>query len=277
MTKSEKQIIDKCAVAASQMRKDALKMALTAGDAHLGGGLSLIEIMSVLYIGILKYDVKNPEWEQRDRLIFSKGHGVLALYAALYQAGFIKEKDMLTFKKNESYLSGHPSMNVSLGIEFSSGSLGQGLSLGVGCALALKRKLNETSKVYVILGDGECDEGSIWEAAAAASHYNLSHLVAIIDKNGLQYDGSTDDILSMGDLSQKWESFGWECIDVDGHDMSALYQVLSSPVSNKPLAVIAHTIKGKGISYMENNPIWHHARFTQEQYDKAMLELEGKQ
>lgn len=267
-------VLDRCLNAAEQMRKDALKMALLAGDAHLGGGLSLIEIMSVLYLGVMRYDLTNPYMEERDRLIFSKGHGVLALYTAMNQAGFVTNEDLLTFKSNNTYLYGHPSMNPEKGIEFSSGSLGQGLSLGVGCALALKRKQNETSRVFVVLGDGECDEGSIWEAAASASHFELSNVVAIIDKNGLQYDGKTDDVLSMESITKKWESFGWDTVEVEGHSIPALYDVLSA-TSDKPRAVIAHTVKGKGVSFMENNPLWHHARFTKEQYNMAMAELGG--
>ena len=262
-----------CQNAAQQMRKDALKMALAAGNAHLGGGLSLIEIMAVLYLGIMHYDVANPKMEERDRLIFSKGHGVLALYTALNQAGFILYEDLLTFKSNQTYLYGHPSIYPEKGIEFSSGSLGQGLSLGVGCALAIRRKRNESSRVFVVLGDGECDEGSIWEAAASASHFGLSNLVAIIDKNGLQYDGKTEDVLSMENLTKKWESFGWRTVDVNGHNISALYDALSASF-DKPLVVIAHTVKGKGVSYMENNPLWHHSRFTRQQYDTAIAELE---
>jgi len=268
-------VLNRCQNAAEQMRRDALKMALAAGNAHLGGGLSLIEIMAVLYLGIMRYDLANPNMEERDRLIFSKGHGVLALYTALNQAGFVSNEDLLTFKSNHTYLSGHPSMNSEKGIEFSSGSLGQGLSLAVGCSLAMKRKKNEISRVFVILGDGECDEGSIWEAAASASHFGLSNIVTIIDENGLQYDGKTEEVLSMESLTKKWESFGWSTIDVDGHNVSALYDALTAS-SDKPLAVIAHTVKGKGVSFMENNPLWHHARFTREQYDMAMAELEGR-
>ena len=244
-----KPVVYRCQSAAEQMRKDALRMALVAGDAHLGGGLSLIEIMAVLYLGVMRYDLANPNMETRDRLIFSKGNGVLALYTAMNQAGFVSNEDLLTFKSNHTYLYGHPSMNQEKGIEFSSGSLGQGLSLGVGCALAMKRKQNESSRVFVVLGDGECDEGSIWEAAASASHFGLSNIVAIIDKNGLQYDGKTEDVLSMESLTKKWESFGWSTIDVDGHNVSALYDVLSVS-SDKPLVVIAHTVKGKGVSFM---------------------------
>jgi transketolase len=257
------------------MRKATYDMALAAGDAHMGGSLSLIEIMSVLYMGIMRYDVKNPRLEDRDRLIFSKCHGTLALYTAMNQAGFIADSDLNTFKSNETCLYGHPSMDLEKGIEFSSGSLGQGLSLAVGTALALRWKRNTTSKIYVVLGDGECDEGSVWEAAASAAHYKLKNIVAVVDLNGLQYDGTTDDVLSMKNLNEKWASFGFEVFEVDGHSIPALLNAFNAK-TDKPKAVLAHTVKGKGVSYMENNPLWHHSRFTQKDYDTAIREMEAK-
>ena len=266
-------IPERCTTAAHRMRRYALQMSLAAGPvgAHLGGGLSMIEIMSVLYFGVLRYDVGNPSWEQRDRFILSKGHGALAFYGALCLAGFIDEKDLATFKSNGTYLTAHPHLDLKRGIEFSSGSLGQGLSLGVGTALALKEKANEISRVFVLLGDGEINEGSVWEAAMSASHFGLSNLVAIVDNNGLQYDGITRDVMDMGNLAAKWESFGWIALEVDGHDVSALLDALQAP-AGRPLAVIARTIKGKGVSFMENNRAWHHARLSQEDFDQAMAE-----
>jgi transketolase len=264
---------DRCVAAAAQMRRYALQMSLAAGPvgAHLGGGLSMIEIMSVLYFGILRYDARNPSWEQRDRFILSKGHGALAYYGALSLAGFIDEADVATFKCNGTYLTGHPHMDLKRGIEFSSGSLGQGLSLGVGTALALKQRANEISRVFVLLGDGEINEGSVWEAAMSASHFGLSNLVAIVDNNGLQYDGKTHDVMDMGRLAGKWESFGWDVLEIDGHDVTALLDALQ-PRAGKPLAIIARTIKGKGVSFMENNRAWHHSRLSQAQFDQAMSE-----
>lgn len=269
-------LYQKCKNAALQMRKDALRMSLAAGDsgAHYGGGLSMMEIMDVLYLAIMKIDADNPYDDNRDRFILSKGHGVLALYAALKQVGFVTDEDLDTFKTNNTFLYGHPSMNILKGIEFSSGSLGQGLSLGVGSCLALRRKGNNTSKVYVLLGDGECDEGSVWEAAASAAHYNLVQLIAIIDKNMLQYDGETKSVLSMDNLEDKWRSFGWDTIVVNGHDVERLYDAFTTE-HDKPLAIIANTVKGKGISFMENNPLWHHSKLSQKQYEAAMKELEG--
>jgi transketolase len=267
---------EKRLAAARQIRRHVLQMALAAGPAgaHLGGGLSMTEIMSVLYFGVLRYDPRNPLWEQRDRFILGKGHGALTLYATLSLAGFIDANDLATFAANDSHLATHPHMDVERGIEFSSGSLGQGLSLGVGAALALRRKGNEISRVFVLVGDGEINEGAIWEAAMSAAHFELSRLVVIVDNNGLQYDGITRHVMDMGDLAAKWESFGWVARTVDGHDVSALLDALQAP-TGKPLAIIARTVKGKGVSFMEHNRAWHHARLSQAQFDQAMAELQG--
>ena len=258
-----------------KMRQDSLRMSVAAGasGAHLGGGLSMMEIMSVLYLGIMNINPKKLDAEDRDRFILSKGHGTLALYTAMNQAGIIPDDELLTFKSNDTFLTGHPIMNVQRGIEFSSGSLGQGLSLGVGTCLALNRKGNDKSRVFVLLGDGECDEGSVWEAAMPGAHYKLSNHVAIIDKNGLQYDGATDSVLSLENLADKWRAFGWNAVDVDGHDIEKLYDVLSEK-HEKPLAVIAHTVKGKGVSFMENNPVWHHAVLSKDKCEEAFSDLE---
>ena len=175
---------------------------------------------------------------------------------------------------NDSKVAAHPFVNGQLGIEFSSGSLGQGVSLGVGTALALRRKNNLSSRVFVILGDGECDEGSVWEAAASAAHFDLSNLVVIVDKNGLQYDGDTTAVLSMENLAEKWAAFGWNVLEVDGHDVDALRKALTEN-SSKPLAIVAKTVKGKGISFMENNPQWHNGVVSQKLFEQAVAELEA--
>ncbi len=271
----DESLIKKCKEASRRMRINAIKMTYNAGNvgAHIGGALSMIEIMSALYLGVMKYDINNPCWEERDRFILSKGHGALAQYVALKEAGFLSDKDLLTFKKNETLLYTHPYMNLKIGIEFSSGSLGQGLSLGVGSALALKRKNNNFSRVFVLLGDGECDEGSVWEAAACAKHYKLSNLVAVVDKNNLQSDGNTENVLSMKSLEEKWKSFGWNVLSVDGHSEEDLLIALSVK-SNIPVVIIANTIKGKGVSFMENNALWHNNRLTEEQFARAIEEQE---
>ena len=261
-------------ISTREMRSDLLKMALVAKSqgAHLGGSLSLVEIMAALYGGVTKFDLKNPEAENRDRVILSKGHGVMAQYAALKQAGLLSEEDLLTYKADKTNAPAHPSMNLKMGIEFSSGSLGQGLSLGVGTALALKRKNNTSSRVYVILGDGECDEGSVWEAAMTAAHYRLDNLVAVIDRNRLQYDGDTETVLPLENFADKWRAFGWNVAECNGHSVKDIIAALSGK-QEKPFVLIAHTIKGKGVSFMENAPQWHNGVLTQKLFEQAMSEV----
>jgi transketolase len=221
----------------------------------------------------MRYDHKNPEWSERDRFILSKGHGVLGYYTALVEAGFIPVEDLMTFEKSESYLLGHPVINRERGVEFSNGSLGMGLSLGIGVALAGRRR-DQKYKVYVLMGDGECNEGSVWEAAMAAPHFKLNNLVAIVDRNNFQQTGPNSTIMSVGDISAKWGSFGWDVIEIDGHDVSEIYDALSSSIHpEKPKAIIANTIKGKGFSFSENNNAWHHAVLTKPQYETAISEL----
>ena len=272
---NREQIIKNIKQTAKRMRKNALDMALAAGadSSHFGGGLSIIEITATLYGAIMKYDRNNPLWSERDRFILSKGHGVLGYYTALVEAGFIPVEDLLTFEKTGSYLLGHPVINREKGIEFSNGSLGMGLSLGIGVALAGKKR-NSKYKVFVLMGDGECNEGSVWEAALAAVQFKLDNLVAIIDRNNFQQTGSNSDIMSVGDLASKWRSFGWEVMEVDGHNVGELYDAFHrEAVPQKPFAVVAKTIKGKGFSFSENNNAWHHAVLTKSQYDIAIAEL----
>jgi transketolase len=269
-------LIQKCQEAANSIRRDIIDMTFATGNtgAHLGGSLSMAEMLAALYVGCLRYDKNDDNWEERDRVILSKGHAALALYPAMVQAGILDRLQLDDFKKNGSQLSGHPSLNGLSGIEFASGSLGQGLSLGVGVCLALKRKNNDKSRVFVYLGDGECDEGSVWEAAASASHFGLNQLIAIIDTNKIQYDGDTNDILSMSPMGEKWKSFGWHVIEIDGHDIEALIDAYNM-TSEKPLVIIANTVKGKGISFMENNWRFHNSRLSKKQYEQAIEELEG--
>ena len=259
-----------------EMRVDILKMALAAKSqgAHMGGSLSMVEIMAALYGGVMKIDPQDMQNEARDRLIISKGHGVMAQYVALKQLGLISEEELLTYKANDSIISAHPAVNADLGIDYASGSLGMGLSLAAGAALALKRKGNEVSRIFVVLGDGECNEGSVWEAASAAAHYGLGNVVAIVDRNGLQYDGDTENIMALEDFEAKWKAFGWETVTVDGHDVAALSEVLARR-TEKPYAVIARTVKGKGISFMENAPQWHNGVVTQKMFEQAVTEVEA--
>lgn len=275
-TNEKAQIIETCEAASLAMRKNILRMTYRSGSvgAHIGGSLSMVEIMAVLYLAILRYDLSDRMNAKRDRFILSKGHGAMALYAALNQAGVLTDQELEDFKGDETVLGGHPSMNREKLIEFSSGSLGQGLSLGVGVCLGLEKAKNHIPNVYVLLGDGECNEGSIWEAAMAASHYGLGRLVAIIDQNGLQYDGVTAEVMDMGSMENKWKSFGWDVVTVDGHSIEALYDAFQTK-HERPMAIIANTVKGKGISFMENNVLWHNNRLSDKQYEQALAELEA--
>lgn len=256
------------------MRADCLRMAQASGKngMHFGGTLSMIEIAAALYLGVGNIFVDENCYEERNRVIISKGHGIPAVYAALKQLGRITDEELKTFKGEETELYAHPSMNKRLGIEFSSGSLGQGLSLGVGCALALRHKGMKKSRVYVVLGDGECNEGSIWEAALSAPKYNLNRLCVIIDRNGLQYDGETKQILPMESLKEKWKSFGWSALEINGHDAETCKKAFLTE-SKSPLVVIANTVKGKGISFMEHQVNWHFGRLTAKQFEQAWREI----
>lgn len=262
---------------ALNMRHRILDMSLRCeGPTHLGGGLSLVEIMAVLYGAVMNIRPNDPHWEDRDRFILSKGHGVLALYTALAEVGLISEDEFKTFKENDSNLISHPVMNLDLGIESSNGSLGQGLSMAVGLAWAARRK-GKSHSIYVVMGDGECNEGSVWEAAMSAAQFKLGNLVAVVDNNNFQSDGASEEIISASDLSSKWRSFGWNVVDVDGHDVEKLLEILSNVNSPEmPTCVVAHTTKGKGVDFMENNNEWHHNRLTQASYEKAVASLEGK-
>ena len=265
-------------LSAQNMRKDIIQMTYNVGGigAHIGGALSLPEILSVLYLGILNVDPKNPTKEDRDRFILSKGHGAMALYAAFKQIGLISEEELFSYKKTGSWLSVHPTINPAHGIEFSSGSLAQGLGLGIGTAWALKMKGNLSSRVFVVLGDGECNEGAIWESALAAPQLRLDNITVVVDKNGLQCDDKTTEIISMEDMEAKWKSFGWNTKTVDGHDVAALYEALKEK-HDRPYAVIANTVKGKGVSFIENVPKWHVGKLSKEQYEQAMAEQEENQ
>ena len=258
-----------------EVKKNILDMAFSAGasSSHFGGTLSIVEIISILFSYKMNLKKEDPNWEDRDRFILSKGHACLAYYAALCEIGYISKDELKTFEKDDSNLLGHPVINKKLGIDFSNGSLGMGLSLGIGVAISLKKK-EKKNNVYVILGDGECNEGSVWEASMAASNFNLNNLYAIIDKNNFQQTGSNKDIMDTTDLFKKWSSFGWDTVELNGHNLEELYNYFSEEkTSKKPKAIIANTIKGKGFSFSENNNEWHHAVLTKSLYDKAIEEL----
>jgi transketolase len=261
---------------AFRMRRRILEMSLRCeGPTHLGGGLSIVEIMAVLYGRVMNYKSSDPRWSDRDRFILSKGHGVLGLYTALVESSIIDEETFLQFKVDDSPLIAHPVMNLDLGIEASNGSLGQGLSLAVGMAWAARKK-NKSHKIYLVLGDGECNEGSVWEAAMSASQLRLGNICAVVDNNGFQSDGSTEDIISSTQLAEKWKSFGWNVVQVDGHNVPQLMQALTEDLpESQPTCVVARTVKGKGIDFMESNNEWHHNRLTQAMFDKALEALEA--
>ena len=260
---------------AKNMRKLILDMGKHAGGhaAHMGGALSIVDVMSVLYFGVMNIRERGVSSPERDRFILSKGHASLGLYSALIEAGLIDESLKDTFEDDYSALLGHPVQNRKLGIEFTNGSLGMGLSIGVGVAIACKKK-NLGNKVYVILGDGECNEGSVWEAFMAANHFKLDNLVAIIDCNKFQLSGAVDEIMSLGNMSEKLKAFGWVVDEVDGHNIKSLCAVLdSAKQQDKPHAIVMNTIKGKGFSFSENNNSWHHAVVTQSAYEQGLSEL----
>lgn len=268
--------VDEIMKMVSRMRRQALKMALHAGNngAHLGGGLSCMEILGVLYGGILNINADNPKDRNRDRFIISKAHGVLAYYTALQEKGFLRLSDLERFEENGWMLTGHPSMNLAHGIEFSGGSLGHGPALGIGAALAAKKRKLEY-RVFVLLGDGECQEGSVWEAGYAVPSFGLDNLVFIVDANKLQYDGYSEKILSIESMGQAFSNLGWDVDVVDGHDVASLLESLSQN-RNKPLFLIAKTVKGKGVSFMEDVKEWHHGRLTEPLYNQAIAEVEAR-
>ena len=257
-----------------KIKRNILDMAFYAGasSSHFGGALSIVDLVSYLFSYKMKINKKNPQDPDRDRFILSKGHACLAYYSSLCEVGFIKKDELKSFEKDGSNLLGHPVRNQNLGIDFSNGSLGMGLSIGIGVSVALKKK-QKSNSVYVVLGDGECNEGSVWEAAMTAPHFKLDNLIAIIDRNNFQQTGKTEDIMDTSDLVNKWQSFGWSVKEIDGHNLDEIHNSLNDKTDNKPLAIIANTIKGKGFSFSENNNDWHHAMMTKKIYDEAKLEL----
>ena len=261
---------------AVEIRKDILIMLEEAGSGHTGGSLSLVEILIALYYRKIKHDPKNPGWKDRDRILLSKGHACPALYAVLADCGYFPKKELRTLRKLGSRLQGHPQMGLP-GIEISSGSLGQGLSIADGMAMANKMD-GVKSKIYCIMGDGETNEGQIWEAAMTAAHYKLDNVCGIVDFNKMQIDGLCCDVKGLEPFAKKWQSFGWHAIEVDGHDLDALEKALNAAdkVKDKPQVIIAHTVKGKGISFTENQIKWHGIAPKKEELEKALKELNAQ-
>jgi transketolase len=257
-----------------KIRIDIIKMTNAAGSGHPGGSLSAAEIFTVLYFNIMNHDPKNPEWEDRDVFILSKGHCCPGLYSAMARSGYFPVEELMTLRKFGSRLQGHPHSSSLPGLEASTGSLGQGLSIATGCALAIKLN-KKSSRVYCLMGDGEQQEGQIWEAAMSASHYKLNNLCGIIDRNRLQIDGFCKDIIDYEPLEDKWRSFGWHVINVDGHNISDLINAFeeAKTIKGKPTVIVADTIKGKGVGFMENVSVWHGQAPNDEETKKALNDL----
>ncbi|HEY4711506.1 MAG TPA: transketolase [Dehalococcoidia bacterium] len=260
---------------AKKLRRHVITMTATAGSGHPGGSLSAADIITALYFKVLCHNPQNPQWSDRDRFILSKGHAAPILYAALAEAGYFPVAELATLRKLDSRLQGHTDRKFTPGVEMSAGSLGMGLSFAIGVALAARLD-SKTYRTYVLLSDGECEEGETWEAALSAAHFKLDNLTAIVDYNGMQLSGWTRDIMNLEPFTRKWQAFGWHTIDIDGHDFD---QILSAcrrakKIKGKPTVIIARTIKGKGVSFMENNVAFHGKAPTWEEAERALKELE---
>ncbi len=259
-----------------KLRSNILKMIHNSQSGHPGGSLSCIDILNVLFTKCMKHYPEcdnNKDFANRDRFILSKGHASASLYTVLAHCGYFSEDDLLTFRKFGSKLQGHPCCHKLKGVEISTGSLGQGLSIACGMALGLRLD-NIDSNVYVYMGDGEIEEGSVWEAAMNASHNKLNKIIAFVDRNKLQIDGSTENVKSVGDVTAKFTAFGWNTIEIDGHNIQEIYDaILKAKTSEKPTVIIANTVKGKGVSFMENNAGWHGKAPNSEQLQQALEEL----
>ena len=256
-----------------QVRRDIIEMTANAGSGHPGGSLSAVELLTSVFYNHMRVDPKNPDDPDRDRFVLSKGHAAPCYYGVLAEMGFISRDEFTNFRQLHSILQGHPDCKKVPGVDASTGSLGQGCSIAVGMALGAKIQGKDT-KVYALLGDGECQEGQIWEAFMAAAHHKLDNLTVIIDNNGLQIDGTNDEVMSLGDLPAKLRAFGFEVFEIDGHDLDAIEAALSAPVCGKPKCILTHTVKGKGVSFMENQVGWHGKAPNAEQREQAMKELE---
>ncbi|MEA2037882.1 MAG: transketolase [Nanoarchaeota archaeon] len=270
-----KELTNKLSKIASQVRKDVLEMTTEAGSGHPGGSLSATDLMVALYFHKMRHNPKKPDWEDRDRFVLSKGHACPALYSCLARSGYFEASELKTLRKLGSSLQGHPEMTRCKGIEASTGPLGQGLSFANG--IALSGKLDKKDyKIYVMVGDGESNEGNIWEAAMASSHYKLDNLVLILDHNRLQIDGFTKDVMNIEPLDEKFKSFGWKVIVTDGHDFEKIIEALdeADKVKGKPAVIIADTIKGKGVSCMENQAGWHGKTCTPEELQQHLKEMD---
>ena len=260
---------------ARRLRRHIISMTGKAGSGHPGGSLSAVEIVTALYFRVLRHKPSDPQWVDRDRFILSKGHAAPLLYATLAECGYLPVGELLTLRQLDSRLQGHTDRMVTPGVEMSAGALGQGLSFAIGVTLA-GRLNSQNYRVYVLLGDGECDEGQVWEAAMAAAHFKVDNLVTIVDNNGQQIDGWNRDVMNLDPFNKKWQAFGWHVIEVNGHDLTQLIEAFDQAklVKGKPTVIIAHTIKGKGVSFMENNPDFHGKAPNAAEVELALKELE---
>ena len=276
MAEYSEELIERLESKAAEMRKDIVTMVGVAQSGHPGGSLSAADIVAALYFHVMRHDPRNPKDPDRDRFVLSKGHASPVLYAALAEAGYFPKEEIITFRRIDSRLQGHPDMKKLPGVEFTTGSLGQGLSGA--CGMAVAGKLDGKGyRVYCLVGDGESEEGQIWEAAMAAAHFGLDNLTAITDFNGLQIDGPVCDVMTVVPIPDKWRAFGWNVIEIDGHDYEQILDALSPErkIAGKPTMVVAKTIKGRGVSFMENVCDWHGKAPSKEQVEQALAELGG--
>jgi len=259
---------------ARKLRRHVISMTAAAGSGHPGGSLSAADIVTALYFKVMHHNPEKPQWPDRDRFILSKGHAAPILYAALAESGYFPVEELATLRKLGSRLQGHTDRNLTPGVEMSAGSLGMGLSFGIGVALAARLD-HRDYETYILLSDGECDEGQTWEAALSAPQFKLDNLVAIVDCNRIQLSGWTRDIMNLEPLNQKWQAFGWHTIDIDGHDFNQILSAFQEArkVKTKPTVIIAHTIKGKGVSFMENKVKFHGKAPTPDEAERALKEL----
>ncbi|HIH98291.1 MAG TPA: transketolase [Thermoplasmata archaeon] len=273
-TRDLERLYEDLEIKAVKIRKHIIESIYSAGSGHPGGSLSVADVLTALYFHEMRHDPKNPGWEDRDRLVLSKGHAAPALYAVLAEAGYFPVKELKNLRKMGHFLQGHPCMLRVPGVEMSTGSLGQGLSVGVGMALAGKID-RKSYRVFVVMGDGETHEGQVWEAASAAVHFKLDNLIGIIDRNGLQIDGPTEEIMTLEPVRKRWKAVGWKIIEIDGHQIPQILEALyrASRFREKPTMIIAHTLKGKGVSFMQGTLSFHGKAPSKEQYEKAMSEL----
>ncbi len=260
---------------AKRLRRSIVAMIGKAGSGHPGGSLSAVEIVTTLYFRVMRHKPTDPNWADRDRFILSKGHAAPLLYAVLAECGYFPVAELATLRQLDSRLQGHADRTMTPGVEMSSGSLGQGLSFGIGVALAGRLDAKDY-RVFVLLGDGECDEGQVWEAAMAAAHFKVDNLTAIVDNNGLQIDGCNCDVMNLEPFADKWRAFGWHVLEIDGHDFAQIRDALAQAkqIKGQPTVIIAHTVKGRGVSFMENNVDFHGKAPTAAEMAQALKELE---